>query len=85
MAVCYIYIRGPTPAICLPQSIEKPLDQLARRIGRTKSCYVRVAILQQLKNLEDLCLAERALERIRSGVERTMPLEAVMKRDGVEN
>jgi RHH-type rel operon transcriptional repressor/antitoxin RelB len=71
-------------AIRLPQSIEKRLDKLARRTGRTKSYYVREAILQHLEDLEDLYLAERALDRIRKGEEPTIPLEDVMKRHGME-
>lgn len=67
-------------AIRLPQDIEKRLESLARRTGRTKTYYVREAILEHLNDLEDLYLAERALERIRSGEERTVPLKEVMKR-----
>jgi RHH-type rel operon transcriptional repressor/antitoxin RelB len=52
-------------AIRLPQSIEKRLERLARRIGRTKTFYAREAILEHLEDLEDLYLAERALEHIR--------------------
>jgi RHH-type rel operon transcriptional repressor/antitoxin RelB len=72
-------------AIRLPQSIEKRLEKLARRTGRTKSFYARQAILQHLDELEDLYLAERALERIRSGEDKTVPLEEVMKRHGLED
>jgi RHH-type rel operon transcriptional repressor/antitoxin RelB len=72
-------------AIRLPQSIEKRLEKLARRTGRTKTYYVREAILQHLEDLEDMYLAERVLERIRNGEERTIPLEAVMKSHGVED
>ncbi len=71
-------------AVRLPQSIEKRLEKLARLTGRTKTYYVREAILQHLEDLEDLYLAERALERIRSGAERTVPLKAAMKRHGLE-
>lgn len=71
-------------AIRLPQSIEKRLETLARRTGRTKTFYVREAILQHLQDLEDMYLAERALARIRNDEERTIPLEDVMKRHGVE-
>jgi len=70
-------------AIRLPQSIEKRLERLARLTGRTKTYYAREAILEHLEDLEDLYLAERALERIRSGEERTVPLKAAMKRHGV--
>jgi RHH-type transcriptional regulator, rel operon repressor / antitoxin RelB len=71
-------------AIRLPQSIEKRLDKLARRTGRTKSYYVREAILQHLEDLEDVYLAEQRLERIQRGEERTVALKDVMKRDGME-
>ena len=72
-------------AIRLPQSIEKRLAKLARRTGRTKSFYVREAILEHLDDLEDLYLAEQALERIRSGEERTVPLKTLLKRHGLDD
>jgi len=72
-------------AIRLPQSVEKRLEKLARRTGRTKSFYAREAILQHLEDLEDIYLAERALERIRNGEDDTIPLENVMKRHGMED
>ena len=62
-------------AIRLPQSIEERLDRLARRTGRTKTFYAREAILEHLEDLEDLYLAESALNRIRSGSERTVQLK----------
>jgi len=70
-------------AIRLPQSIEKRLEKLARRTGRTKTYYVREAILQHLEDLEDVYAAELVLERIRSGEEKTVPLRDVMKRHGL--
>jgi len=72
-------------AIRLPQSIEKRLSNLARRTGRTKTFYVREAILEHLENLEDMYLAERALKRIRSGEEQTIPLKDAMKRHGLRS
>ena len=72
-------------AIRLPQPIEKRLEKLARRTGRTKTFYARQAILEHLEDLEDLYLAERTLERIRSGKERTFPLKKVMKRYGLDS
>jgi RHH-type rel operon transcriptional repressor/antitoxin RelB len=71
-------------AIRLPQSIEKRLEKLARRTGRTKTYYVREAILEHLKDLEDMYLAEGALERIRSGEEETIPLKDALKRHGLQ-
>ena len=72
-------------AIRLPEDIEKRLEKLARRTGRTKSFYVRQAILEHLDDLEDLYQAERIFERIRSGEEATIPLENVLKRHGLED
>ncbi len=72
-------------AIRLPLAVEKRLEKLARHTGRTKTFYVREAILQHLEDLEDLYLAEAALERIRSGEDRTVPLKEVMKRHGLPN
>jgi RHH-type rel operon transcriptional repressor/antitoxin RelB len=60
-------------AVRLPESIEKQLEKLAKRTGRTKSFYVREAILQHLEELEDLYLVENTRDRIRSGVEPTIP------------
>lgn len=69
----------------LPPSIEKRLDKLARRTGRTKTYYVRKAVLEHLQDMEDMDLAERALDRIRKGEARTIPLEDIMKRHGLED
>jgi RHH-type transcriptional regulator, rel operon repressor / antitoxin RelB len=80
----YLYSEVVMLAIRLPQSIEKRLEKLARRTGRTKTYYVREAILEHLEEIEDLYLAEGALERIRSGEERTIPLKQVMKRHGLQ-
>jgi RHH-type rel operon transcriptional repressor/antitoxin RelB len=70
-------------AIRLPPSIEKRLEKLARRTGRTKTFYAREAILEHLADLEDLYFAEGVLERIRSGDESTIPLKDVLKRIGM--
>ena len=71
-------------AIRLPDSIEKRLDRLTKRTGRTKTYYAREAILRHLEDLEDVYQAETVLERVRSGKERTTPITQVMKRYGVE-
>ena len=85
MGVLYLYSDLYTMlAIRLPQSIEKRLEKLARRTGRTKTYYVREAILEHLEDLEDLYLAERALERVRSGEERTISLKDATKRHGLQ-
>src|SRR4051812_4056690 len=78
--VLYLYIKSLERvmlAIRLPASIEKRLETLARRTGRTKTYYAREAILQHLQEMEDVYLAEQALDRIREGRERTVPLHDV--------
>jgi RHH-type rel operon transcriptional repressor/antitoxin RelB len=64
----------------LPKSIEKRLEKLARRTGRSKSYLAREAILDHLEDFEDIYLAEKVLTRIRAGKDRIIPLEEVMKR-----
>jgi RHH-type transcriptional regulator, rel operon repressor / antitoxin RelB len=50
-------------ALRLPPEIEKRLDSLARKTGRSKSFYAREAILRHLEDLEDYHLARRRLAR----------------------
>jgi RHH-type transcriptional regulator, rel operon repressor / antitoxin RelB len=50
-------------ALRLPPEIEKRLDVLAKKTGRTKSFYAREAILRQLEDIEDYYLARRRLAR----------------------
>ena len=71
-------------AIRLPQSIEKRLDRLARRTGRSKTYYAREAIVEYLADLEDVYLAEESLERVRRGEERVISLGEALKRLGLK-
>ncbi len=50
-------------AIRLPAEIERRLEDLARKTGRTKTYYAREAILEHLDDLEDIHLAERRYAR----------------------
>ena len=70
-------------AIRLPEEIEKRLDALAKETGRTKSFYVREAILEHLDDLEDLYIAEKRLAEVRAGRSDSVSLEEVMKRYGM--
>lgn len=49
-------------AIRLPEDIETRLAELARKTGRTKTFYVREAILGHLDEIEDKYLAVHRLE-----------------------
>ena len=70
-------------AIRLPADIEKRLEKLAKRTGRTKTYYAREAILKHLEDLEDIYIADQVYERILRGEEKTIPLEEAMKRHGL--
>jgi RHH-type rel operon transcriptional repressor/antitoxin RelB len=72
-------------AIRLPADIESRLDALAAATGRTKTFYAREAILEHLDDLEDVYLAERALQEIRTGKVKTTPLAEVMREYGLED
>jgi RHH-type transcriptional regulator, rel operon repressor / antitoxin RelB len=72
-------------AIRLPEEIEKRLEALAKRTGRTKTYYARQAILEHLNDLEDVYLAEKRLESPRSGRTRSVPLSEVLKGHGLED
>ena len=50
-------------ALRLPIDIEKRLDALAKKTGRTKSYYAREAILRHIEDLEDFHLARHRLAR----------------------
>jgi RHH-type rel operon transcriptional repressor/antitoxin RelB len=50
-------------ALRLPPEIEKRLDLLAKKTGRSKSFYAREAILRHIEDLEDYHLARRRLAR----------------------
>ena len=69
----------------LPAEIERRLDALAHETGRTKSFYVREAIMEYLDKLEDIYLAEQVLERVRRGEERVYTSEEVERMLGLED
>ena len=73
------------PALHLPADIEKRLDELARKTGRSKLDHVREAIVEHLDDLEDLQLAEERLRELQDGAARTTPLGELMKTYGMEN
>lgn len=71
-------------SIRLPEEVDLRLARLAQRTGRTKSYYVREAILEHLDDLEDIYLAEQRVADLRAGRSDTVPIEELLKRDGLE-
>jgi RHH-type rel operon transcriptional repressor/antitoxin RelB len=60
-------------ALRLAPDIEKRLEALAKKTGRSKSFYAREAILRHIEDLEDYHLAKRRLAR--DGGDRRLALE----------
>lgn len=71
--------------IRLDPNLEKRLEALAKRTGRTKAYYLRQAIEEHLEDLEDYYLAADVIERLRRGEERTYSLEEVEHELGLDN
>ncbi|MEL7464686.1 MAG: DUF6290 family protein [Pseudomonadota bacterium] len=66
-------------AVRLPEELERRLDELAKATGRTKSYYVREAIIEKLEDLEDIYYAEKVLEDIKAGRTETVRWEQVKR------
>ena len=73
-----------TVSLRLPDDIASRLQNLAQLTGRSKTFYMIEAIREHLDDLEDLYLAEQRLIANRAGESRSIPLEEVMKRYGLE-
>ncbi len=63
---------GKQTAIRLSDEIDQRLKNLASRTGRTVTYYMREAITTHIDDLEDIYLAEQALERLRDGKDRVL-------------
>jgi len=66
-------------ALRLPADLEKRLGELARKTGRSKSYYARLAIEEFLEDQEDYLLAISRLEKDLPGI----PIEEVVRRLGL--
>lgn len=72
-------------SIRLPQDIERRLDLLSEKTGRTKAFYIREMILNHLDELEDYYLAADVVERLRKGRERTFSSREVRRDLGLDD
>ena len=69
--------------IRIPKSVGQRLEILAKRTGRSKTYYIREAIIEHLDDLEDIYLAEQVLERVRRGEEPVSGIDEVEGRLGL--
>ena len=49
-------------SVRLGDEIERRLEQLAKLTGRTKTYYIKQAVIEKLEDMEDIYMAEQALE-----------------------
>ena len=70
-------------SVRLPAELEQRLEALAKATGRSKTYYVREALIEKIEDMEDLYLAGAVLERIASGEEKTAPLADVERELGL--
>lgn len=70
--------------VSLPDEVLQRLQELADRTGRSKTFYIVEALREHLADLEDLYVAEQRLIDLREGKSRSVPLEEVLDRYGVE-
>ena len=71
--------------IRLPMEMEERLKNLSLETGRTKTYYVKEALNRYLEEMEDIYLAQRVVERIRSGKEKVLTSEELEKALGMGN
>ncbi len=72
-------------AIRLPEKIEERLERLAKRTGRTKAYCAKQAIIEHLEDLEDVEIADKRLDKLRTGKTRTVPLSRLARKYGVDS
>ena len=72
-------------SIRLPEDVERRLDALAQRTGRTKAFYIRQMILSHIDEIEDYYLAADVVEHLRKGEERTFSTQQVKQDLGQED
>lgn len=70
-------------SIRLDKALDSRLERLARLTGRTKSFYLRQAVVEQIDDLEDLYLARKISDRVAKGKEGVVTLTALEQELGV--
>ncbi len=70
-------------ALRLPADVEERLTQLAKFTGRTKTYYATQAIIQQIQDIEDYYLAEKAWQEFSAGDKKTYTSDEVVAELGL--
>jgi RHH-type rel operon transcriptional repressor/antitoxin RelB len=72
-------------SIRLPDDIERRLDAMAEKTGRTKAFYIREMILTHIDEMEDYYLAADVVKRLRKGQGRTFTAQEVRQDLGLDD
>lgn len=72
-------------SVRLSQPVERRLDLLAKKTGRTKAYYIREIISHHLDEMEDYYLAASVIDRIRQGKEAILSSEEAKKELDLED
>lgn len=67
----------------IDDELDGRLEDLARQTHRTKSFYVREALLKVIDDIEDIYLADQRMEDLRAGRSRTYTIDEVEARLGL--
>jgi RHH-type rel operon transcriptional repressor/antitoxin RelB len=62
-------------AVRIPDNMHARLQALAAKTGRTATFYIREAIETHLEDMEDVYLAEQALEKLAKGKDKIISSE----------
>lgn len=71
--------------IRIPKSVKDRLDVLAQKTGRTRTFYIRQALLEHLEDLEDKYMAQEVLGRVKEGEEELYSLDDVERDLGLDD
>lgn len=69
-------------AVRLDKELEDRLSAVAKRTGRSKSYYVREALIEKIEELEDIALLEEALRDPDAG--KTRSFDEVVRELGLD-
>lgn len=72
-------------SLSLPNDISQRLGELSKETGRTKSSYIKEALISHLEDLEDISVAEQRLIEIRAGKSKLIPIEELAKEYGLDS
>jgi RHH-type rel operon transcriptional repressor/antitoxin RelB len=74
-----------TVSLRIPPSVSERLNDLVKKTGRSKTYFIREALLEHLDELEDIYAAEAIMAQVKSGEEVISSLDDVERRLGLGN